>query len=503
MFAAVRTLVTRARTGGRHPAHLWVLRARHRLKAWALVARTNPPGAMPDGRKILVIAYSFPPDLNVGAVRPAKFAKYLSRTGWQPYVLTVKKPYLPATDWSRLLEVDHLPTIRTRCWPTLPQLALTIKRRLQRPAANAAGSPQGISSSISRNAERRGLLFHFKRYLNSVFELPDQQVGWLIPAVWAASRMIKTHGIRIVLVSSPPKTTALIGLLLSYLAPIRLVTDLRDPWFTPYLEQGSFFRSLNDIAANRSAIGDAVEHWLEKKIIARSVRVITTTEHLAVLLRHAYPSLADGRILAITNGYDAEELATIDPPEPGRRFTLSYLGSFYFDRTPRPFLEALDQFMRESKLSASDVEVNMIGDVRSTIDGSIEELIAACGVSACVRVAEPVSYKESLRQMFRSHVLLLFTPKQGCAIPAKTFEYLATHKPILCMAEDGATADLITRTGAGIVIPPEDVAGIKAALMKLFEAFREGQSLTNCADVSRYERKALSEQLSRHLVELL
>jgi glycosyltransferase involved in cell wall biosynthesis len=451
-----------------------------------------PAMNMPDRARILMISFHFRPDAAVGAERPTKFAKYLSQAGWQPYILTVQERYFPDKDWSRLHDVDGLPMIRTPCWPTVLQLALDLKRRIRRSAPSAP-----------RHDKSHGPAFHAKRHLNSLFELPDKQVGWLIPAVWTAYRLVKTQRIRIVLVSSPPRTTALIGLVLSYLAPIKLVTDLRDPWFTPYLQQDGFFRSLKGIAAGRSAIGDTVERWLEQKIVERSVKVITTTEHLAVALRQAYPSIDDRRISVITNGYDAEDLAAIDPPEPGRRFTLSYLGSFYFDRTSKPFFEALGQLIRERKLSPSDIEVNMTGDVRSTADGGIEELIAASGLGGCVHVEEPVSHAEALRQMFRSHVLLLFTPKQSCGIPSKTFEYLATHKLILCLAEEGAAADLINGTGAGLVVRPDDVDAIKVALMKLFDAFREGQPLTHCIDVSRYERKALSEQLSRHLVELL
>jgi glycosyltransferase involved in cell wall biosynthesis len=457
---------------------------------------------MSDGRQLLIISYHFPPDAAVGAVRPAKFAKYLSRAGWQPYILTVKERCYPATDSSLVHEVNHLPTIRTRCWPTLLQLAVTARHRVRRSASSPPATVPSIAGSTVRRAERPGLSFHIKRYLNSILELPDPQRGWIIPAVWAAYRLVRKHRIRIVLVSSPPRTTALVGLALSYLLPIRLVTDLRDPWFTPYFEQGSILRSRRDVVAVRSAIGDAIERWLEKKIVERSARVITTTEDLAVILRRAYPSSA-GRISAITNGYDPEDLAAIEPPEPGRKFTFSHLGSFLYDRTPRPFFEALSELIREGRLSASSIDVSLTGHVLWTTDGRIEDLVAAYGLGACVRVAEPVSYQESLRQMSRSHALLLFTPKQYCSIPSKTFEYLAARKPILCMAEEGATADLINSTCAGFVVQPEDVEAIKAGVMNVVDAFRNARPVTSYSDVSKYDRKALADQLARHFVELM
>ena len=436
-------------------------------------------------RKLLIIAYHFPPDAAVGGTRPAKFAKYLARDGWQPYILTVRERYFAETDWSRLDEVRDLPTIRTRCWPTLLQMAVISKRWL------------GVRSS----GASRGLTFRLTRYANSLFELPDQQIGWLIPAVWTAYRLIRTNAIRTVLVSSPPRTTALIGVLLSYLVPIRLITDLRDPWLTPYLQPGGTFRSVGDIAARRSALGDVIERWLEKKIMERSSKVIVTTDRLADVLRRAYPAAAAG-IAVITNGYDAEDMPVVDPPEPGRRFTLSYLGSLLLDRAPEPFFDAVAQLLRERRLSPSEIRINVIGHIGSTLNGRINGLIAGNGLKDCVHVADAVTYADSLREMLRSDALLLITPKQTCSVPAKAFEYLAARKAILCLAPESASADLIATTRAGLVAPPDDVEAIKTAVMTLVDAFRRGYPLSGCADASAYERKALSQQLADQLAQL-
>jgi glycosyltransferase involved in cell wall biosynthesis len=337
--------------------------------------------------------------------------------------------------------------------------------------------------------------------LNSVFELPDKQIGWLIPAVRAAHRLVRKEGIELVITSSPPRTTALIGLALSYLDRIRLVTDLRDPWFVPNFQDPAFM-TLSDFASSRSAAGDAIERWLEGKLLERSARVITTTEHHARALREAYPRLPIDRVCTIPNGYDAEDFAQIDDAQPAAKFTLSYLGTFYLRRTPKPLFEALSQLIREGTVSPADLELNLIGDVRSTMDGSVDNLIASYGLADCVRLRGAVSYRESLEWMVQSNLLLLFAPNQRCSIPGKTFEYMAAHRPILCLAQDGATADLINDTATGVVIPPDDVGAIKAAVAKFVDAFRTGRPGTNGADISRYDRKTQSEQFSRLLAEI-
>ena len=60
-------------------------------------------------------------------------------------------------------------------------------------------------------------------------------------------------------------------------------------------------------------------------------------------------------------------------------------------------------------------------------------------------------------------------------LSGKVFEYIAAGRPILAVVPpDGAAADLIRETGAGIVAPPDDVDAISGALLELDRRFRHG-----------------------------
>ena len=51
-------------------------------------------------------------------------------------------------------------------------------------------------------------------------------------------------------------------------------------------------------------------------------------------------------------------------------------------------------------------------------------------------------------------------------LSGKVFEYLAAERPILALVPpDGAAAQLLRETGAGVVVAPEDVDGIARALV--------------------------------------
>ena len=84
---------------------------------------------------------------------------------------------------------------------------------------------------------------------------------------------------------------------------------------------------------------------------------------------------------------------------------------------------------------------------------------------------------ESLALQRDSEVLLLLIPEAGGrgrgVLSGKVFEYIAARRPILAaVPPDGAAAELIRETGAGVVVAPDDVEGLSAALVDLDRRFR-------------------------------
>jgi hypothetical protein len=55
------------------------------------------------------------------------------------------------------------------------------------------------------------------------------------------------------------------------------------------------------------------------------------------------------------------------------------------------------------------------------------------------------------------------------------FEYLAAERPILAVVPpEGAAAGLLQEAGAGVVVAPDDVAGMVGALRDLHERWQSG-----------------------------
>jgi glycosyltransferase involved in cell wall biosynthesis len=118
-----------------------------------------------------------------------------------------------------------------------------------------------------------------------------------------------------------------------------------------------------------------------------------------------------------------------------------------------------------------------------------------------------VPRREALALQRDSEALLLLVPEANgrgrAVLTAKLFEYLAARRPIVAaVPPDGEAAELVRSAGAGIVVPPEDVPGITAALAELEQRWRAGT--LEAAPVQPELRCLLSgRRAARQLVDLV
>jgi glycosyltransferase involved in cell wall biosynthesis len=107
-------------------------------------------------------------------------------------------------------------------------------------------------------------------------------------------------------------------------------------------------------------------------------------------------------------------------------------------------------------------------------------------------------------------VLLLLIPEAGGrgkgVLSGKVFEYLAAERPILAVVPpEGAAAELIRDAGAGVVVAPDDVEGMTAALRELHARWQAGSlDGTPLSEEwrDRVSRRARVEELARLLETL-
>src|SRR5262249_12843376 len=172
-----------------------------------------------------------------------------------------------------------------------------------------------------------------------------------------------------------------------------------------------------------------------------------------------------GRVVTIANGSDFEDFAGIEYHR-GDTFRITHAGSFFGKRDPKPFLTALSR--------VDGVVARFVGDFRSA------DREWAAGIGDRMELIPYAPHRRALELQRDSEVLLLLIPEASGrgrgVLSGKVFEYLAAGRPILAVVPpDGAAAELIRETGAGIVVAPDDVDGIERELTAMRDRWRAGE----------------------------
>jgi glycosyltransferase involved in cell wall biosynthesis len=384
--------------------------------------------------KLLLVTLYFPPAGGGGVQRPLKFATHLPPLGIETHVLAPDDPKWLVTD-----EELELPT---QAWIHRARYVGPSGRRI----ADELHGRTGVDLAL-RRASTIG-----RRLL-----LPDENVTWNATAIPKAISIARSEGIDVVLTTSPPGSVHLVGAAVKRATGAKWVADLRDSIaLHPH-------RSTDGVGARAKQKARAgIAHLVARQADA----IVTAADAITEETRGIGPR---GRLLTIANGSDFDDFAGMTYTR-GDRLKLTHTGSFFGQRDPKPFLRAL-------KASAlEDVVVRFVGDFRP----ADREFLASLDLGDRVELVDYVPRRASLQLQRDSDALLLLIPEAGGrgrgVLSGKVFEYLAAERPILAVVPpDGAAAQLIRDTNAGVVVAPEDEDGIRDALRRLHDRWQQAE----------------------------
>ena len=408
--------------------------------------------------KVLLVTMYFPPAGGGGVQRPLKFATHLPALGIETHVL--------APDDPKWLYSDPELVPPTQAWIHRARYLGPRARRL----ADELHGRRGLDrfSRQARSLSRRVLV-------------PDENVAWNLTAIPAALRIVRNEEIDVVLTTSPPNSVHLLGAAVKRASGVRWVADLRDS-----IGAHPHRRVENAAVRAKEKVSDSVA-----RLVARQADVIVAaSEAIAAEALELEPT---GVVTTILNGADFDDFAGLEYHR-GDRFRITHTGSFFGKRDPRPFLQAL----ADSELE--DVVARFVGDFRV----ADREWAESLGLGDRLELHPYVARREALALQRDSDALLLLIPDAGGrgrgVLSGKVFEYLAAERPILAaVPPDGAAADLIHETGAGVVAAPDDVPALAAALSELHGAWKAGTldaAVLSSDDRERLGRSARVEELA-------
>jgi glycosyltransferase involved in cell wall biosynthesis len=433
-------------------------------------------------KRVLLLAYFFPPLGGGGCQRTLKLVRYLEPQGWRSTVVTTRDRDYWILDPTLGREIPGSAEVIRVGGLTAGKLLHVLGR-----AGVPVQEPQGL-----RKARSLGALRAIQRWAL----VPDAYGGWARAAERAAGARIGEGGIDAVWTTSSPESAHLAGLALKKKHRLPWVADFRDPWVgrVTYRPPTSWH--------------DARNRVMERRVVTAADRVTVVSEAMAALYRKRYPEIAPERFICLPNGFDSDDWlradrVAVDPDEP-KRFVLLHAGQLAHRPTVRTLLEAARLVRDRDPLARADLLLRFMGGNEEIDPGELGRY----GLGEALEFLPSQPHVESLVSMRRAASLLLLGhggSADSLLYTGKLYEYLSSGRPVLAILDEGPAAELIRSTGAGAVIRPGDAEGAASTLLGWLQAWRAGKSLSapvSPALLDRWERRNLAAQASEILSEI-
>jgi glycosyltransferase involved in cell wall biosynthesis len=428
-------------------------------------------------RRVLFLAYHFPPIGGGGVQRNSKFVRYLRDFGYEPVVVT--GPGLPRGRWT----------------PQDATLADDVDGVEVRRIADA--EPDAATGWRGR-AER-------------VLAMATRWERWFVAGALEAG-VSAGRGVELVYASLEPyNASAIAARKLARALRVPLVVDLQDPW------------ALDEMRVYPTGLHRRLELRRMRRALRAADAIVMNTPEAAARVRRRFPELAKRTIVSITNGFDAADFEGTPPERRDGAFRIVHSGYLHtllgrkvrqgrrrrrvvggaveprvdiLTRSHVYLLEAVERLCAARPDLADAVEVHLAG-VLSDEDRELAERCPA------VRLPGYLPHHETVDLLRTAD--LLFLPMQDLPAgvragltPGKTYEYLAAARPILAAVPDGDARDLLERSGQAFVCRPSDVEAMTAILEAELEHRRAGTPTrpARAELLARYERLSLSADLA-------
>ena len=422
-------------------------------------------------KRVLVIAYYWPPSGGSGVQRWVKFAKYLPAEGWQPVVYTPSNPSAPATDASLATDI--------------PSCVEVIRRPIREVGALLRRSSAREVNPI--NHQRKSLAGRLMMWVRGNCFIPDPRRGWVGPSVRFLRKYLREHPVDAIVTTGPPHSMHLIGLKLSRQTGLPWVADFRDPWTKIF-----YFKHLH-----LSPWAVRRHQALERAVLDGATRVVAVSPPVAEEFR----AMTATPVELITNGFDPEDYAGTQTPS-NRLFRLIHTGLFAADGNPVTLWKVLaDKCLQDSDFAAA---------LRITLAGKTDpQILAAIRQAGLGEVLDDRGYCDHtavVRMQQEAAVLLLplrQEPEYRNVLPGKLFEYLGARRPVLGIGQpDGAMATVLKDAGAGQTFDWDDPSGLRGWLDAAWTAFRAGTLAVDARGLEAYSRVSTARKMAALLDQL-
>lgn len=368
--------------------------------------------------KILVICYSYAPNIDPRALRWTALCEAWSKLGHEVHVVA---GHQPAQQREETRQGVHLHRVgggwlsSVRQWAAKPDTV----------------TKSGDTSSVARENDKprrsgtllSGLLTGLKIIHDLTWKRlywPDSNCLWILPAARYGRRLVRQVQFDALVSVSHPFSDHVVGLIVGCAAPeISWLADSGDP-----------FAFSKESAPNNFSLYRKVNYWVEGKVLA-GVKYFSVTTHVtADIYQTLFPAAAHKVIVIPPLLQDS--LLEMHIPEvslfDSDAIVLLFVGAFYRDiRSPVSLFDLLLQVIEKSQTLKQKLQLHIIGST----DVIAEEIHQYPQLRERVVLHGKLPHAEAVSAMHAANCLVNIGNATHYQLPSKVIEYMATGKPIL------------------------------------------------------------------------
>jgi hypothetical protein len=360
-------------------------------------------------KKILLIAYSFPPLQDAQALRWQYITKYLAKLDYKIDVLTIKHP-----KENDVKVIDGI-TIHRVYSGFFENIAYRLKNKVNVDGKENEKSRQKFSFRVLKQG------YWIIRKFYEWFLPGNITTEWYPFINYYIQKNINISEYNILITSHEPWIDSLIGLKIKEkYSNITWVADFGDPYVSIYTPKHKLW----------------LENYLEKKIYKKTDLMILTNEHVKNFLLSKYDFLLEKETLILEQGFEQilENNKCLN-----KRYTILYTGTFYEDfRNPLELSKAL---------------YKLPFDFQFILVGRNEKFIHMFkGLKDKFVFKGFCSHTEVVKLQQDADILIHLSNKQIEQVPGKFYEYLGRNTPILVIYQNNKDQliNLTEELGCGI-----------------------------------------------------
>lgn len=349
--------------------------------------------------KLLVITYSYAPDLTPRAFRWAALVEELARRGHEVHVLCA------ASAGAHESQISGVTVFRVNDW-----LLNASARVSAGGSAPSTAVPKGFAG---------GAKALFRRAVRGAWRAlywPDYSCGWVVPAIFRARVLCKEQRYDWVVSVSHPFSGHVVGWLVKrHAKQSRWLVDVGDP-----------FSLMKEPAPNNHRLYGWLNRLAESRVVRQANSISVTTVSTQQMYEQ-YFSLPDSKVRVMPPLLSLPKLPECSSRGATAPIRLVFVGTLYRNlRSPRYLLSCLGSMLQA--IPSLRVELHFYGSVNDCA-----EELEACPdtLKSSLFVHGLVARNDVIRAMAEADILVNIGNDSETQLASKVIEYMAMGKPIL------------------------------------------------------------------------